>query len=743
MNFFKSKGSMEKNSTLTVALLGALLGISHALAQCTMMGISGLNLDPKFILSESIIYILAGIILGLILQTISLMLRFFPWARSKDRESSPSARPGWLIPVLILYFAGMITYSILVIVFRVKSYSWQDILPVLAASVIIFWGFMRFILGRQLTPAARVISLVTVSFLACGTSAYLLFSPEIISENGSFLFALASVSPFLAGVVLILAIGKLNFTAKGWLADQKAVFGAALPALLIVNILAWFIVMPCRARWFVFEYSVTQAEKSDKSRPNILLIVFDTLRADYMELFGCPDRTMPFVADFARENSTEYKLVRTHSPWTLPSHACIFTGTHPARHGAHWPFVGDKDPPPVAYPLGRELPTLAQLLARLGYSTSCISANYGPLGVQFGLHRGFGYYDARPGAWYWILRLSLLRGTFNNLLYRMSKDRASKPGILALLPVISHSRWEPPYRRADEINNEILSRLKEVALSGKPYFLFANFMDPHFPYLPPKGFNRFFHSEFGPDISGMNPTEIFLRANKAMSEGGVSDDISRLEALYKDELLFLDSQFESLFRRMQLEGFLDNTLIILTSDHGEAFGEHGFLKHGDTLYENQLLVPFIIRYPESLQNVAQPLADNFQHIDLLPTLLKLLGAKVPAEVEGLAFGEGENYTVSEVYNPSYDPERKQELKSLADWHYKYIRSSKGEEEFYDLQADAGEQENILAERSAIADSLKEILDIWEEKYPGAEKIADNPLLRKEDIEKLRSLGYVK
>jgi len=735
---------MKNNSLYPAVLLGALLGVSHALAQCTIMGISGLNLDLKFILSESVVYILAGGVLGLILQTISLILGPLFSARGENSQSRTSAGPLRPVPILVLYFAGLVTYSILVLVYRTKAYAWQNILPVLAASGLILWLFLRFVLRRALTPSARVISIVTVSFLACATNAYLVLSPEIVSEKDAMIFGLAAVSPVIAGAALVLALGKLNFAAKGWLSNQKAVFGIALPALLAVNLLAWCSVMPCRAGWFIFESSVTRAEKSAKSRPNILLLVFDTLRADYMELFGCLDRTMPFLEGFATERSTEYRLVRSHSPWTLPSHASIFTGTHPARHGAHRPFVDDKNPPPVAYPLGRELPTLAQLLAGLGYSTSCVSANYGPLGIQFGLNRGFEYYDARPGAWYYILKLSPARGMFNNLLYRMSKNEENEPGILGLLPVVSHSRWEPPYRRADEIKNQILSRLNDTSSSGRPYFLFANFMDPHFPYLPPREFNRFFTREFGENMSGNHPAELFQRAYQALREGRMPDeDLGRLEALYKGELLFLDSQIEDLLRKMELGGFLDNTLVILTSDHGEAFGEHGFLKHGDTLYENQLLVPLIIRYPECLQNKVQPLADNFQHIDLLPSILKLLGADIPDQVEGLAYGEGENYTVSEVYNPSYAPKRKQELKSLGDWHYKYIRSSRGEEELYDIQADRGEKVNLLAAKSAIADSLGGILARWEEKYPGAREIADHPRLRKEDIERLKSLGYVK
>jgi len=734
---------MKKDTFSTSILLFALLGISHALAQCTIMGISGLNLDLKFVLSESVMYLLAGTLLGLIFQTVSLLAGLLLRAAGKDGAGLPSAWPRWLVPVQVLYFAGMITYSILTLVFRTRLYSWQDMVAVAAGGAVILWVFLRFVSGRQQAPAARVISIVAVSFLACATCAYLVLSHEIIPESGKLKFALEAALPFLAGVVMVLAGGKLNFAAKGWLSNRKAVLSAALPVILAVNLLAWSTVMPCRAGWFVFESSLSRVEKSDKSLPNILLIVFDTLRADYMELFGCPDRTMPFVASFATERDTEYKLVRSHSPWTLPSHASIFTGTHPARHGAHWPFAGDKNPPAVAYPLGRELPTLAGSLAALGYSTSCVSANYGPLGVQFGLHRGFQYYDARPGSWYWILKLSPLRGTFNNLLYRMSRDGAKEPGFLGLLPVVSDSRWEPPYRRADEIKDEIISRLRESSSSARPCFLFANFMDPHFPYLPPKGFNRFFQSEFGVRMSGNHPTEIFHRADRALAAGKVTDDTGRLEALYKGELLFLDSQFEQLIREMKRGGFLDNTLVIVTSDHGEAFGEHGFLKHGDTLYENQLLAPFVIRYPESLQKAAKPLAENFQHIDILPTVLKLLDAGVLEQAEGLAFGEGENYTVSEVYNSSYDPGRKQELKSLADWRYKYIRSSRGEEELYDIQADAGEKENLLDERRTLADSLGGILAGWQQRYPGLEEAAESPLLKKEEIEKLKSLGYVK
>ena len=249
---------MKNNSIYQAVLLGALLGMSHALAQCTMMGISGLSLDLRFILSESVVYILAGGVLGLVLQTVSSILSPLLAGRRENSQSELSAGSGRPVSILVLYFAGLVAYSILVLVFRTKSYSWQNILPVLAVSGLIFWLFLRFVSRRVLILAAWVVSIVTVSFLACATCAYLVLAPEIISENGSLIFGLAVVSPFLAGVVLVPAVGRLNFMARGWLSNQRVVYGAALPVLLAVNILAWCSVMPCRAGWFIFESTVTR-----------------------------------------------------------------------------------------------------------------------------------------------------------------------------------------------------------------------------------------------------------------------------------------------------------------------------------------------------------------------------------------------------------------------------------------------------------------------------------------------------
>ncbi|HVR95160.1 MAG TPA: sulfatase-like hydrolase/transferase, partial [Thermoanaerobaculia bacterium] len=218
--------------------------------------------------------------------------------------------------------------------------------------------------------------------------------------------------------------------------------------------------------------------------PPIVLIVLDTLRADHLRSYGYGRDTMPRLERFARENAVRIERATSNAPSSLETHGSIFTGLLPHRHGAHKPRAGDPRPPAYGYALRPDVPTLALLLRRAGYWPVGISANFGPLSPEFGLSRGFGFYEARSG---------LQRGPALYDPFRFALWRRWPLASLDRLPPFAESDFFElgvPYRRAGEIADRALEALDRAG--GTPLFLFLNFMEPHYPYRPPRSFTRIF-----------------------------------------------------------------------------------------------------------------------------------------------------------------------------------------------------------------------------------------------------------
>jgi arylsulfatase A-like enzyme len=343
--------------------------------------------------------------------------------------------------------------------------------------------------------------------------------------------------------------------------------------------------------------------------PNIVWIVMDTVRADHVSAGGYGRDTTPSLRRLAQE-ATVYSNAIAASDYTLPSHASMLTGLYPSVHGAHY-----TERSPAGNPLAERFTTVTEILSSRGYSTAAVAANYAYLGKSQGLIQGFQYYEAPRNA------------AFLGAAYPYAVRNLLRP----LLSTLVGTDWdlELPYRRAEDINRSVFRILEETRRSGAPAFLFVNYLDAHWPYAPLPPFNERFASGCEP-LGWYRFVELEHAALKLQRK--VDPDVARcLAAQYDGGIAYLDSQLGELFTELKRLDLYEQSLLIVTSDHGEAFGRRNLLSHGVSVYQDQVHVPLIIRYPG--QRTCAVVDDYVSLVDLMPTVLDVAGQPAP---DGLA-----------------------------------------------------------------------------------------------------------
>ncbi len=478
------------------------------------------------------------------------------------------------------------------------------------------------------------------------------------------------------------------------------------------------------------------------SRPNIVLIVLDTVRADHLDLFGYRRETMPNLRRFALEQAQFHTRTFSSGSWTLPSHASMFTGLYPSAHGGHYPFVSDAKPDYLAYSIRDDVTTLAEFLSRFGYQTAGIAANFGMLS-QFGFERGFQNYTVAPGAAYFAPRLLWLYRAHLRLWSPGEFLQRELPGAIQVRSRLFSVR-EPPYRRAWEIDT--LARQWLRRHGGGPFFLFLNYMDAHDPYLPPaEDDERFVKRPPGEDWVGF-PTERYFASIRGDDKFS-PEEIEFMQGQYDAGLVSLDRELGRLLDELKRGGYFDNTLLLITSDHGEAFFEHGFPEHGNSLYQPEIDSFLVIKAPPSLGPI-QP-SPLMQSVDLFPTIAEVLHEPLPGPTQGVAWGKGRDHVLSEMFCKTCGaevqsafawPEQfRRDLVAVTIGNLKLIRSTHGPDEVYDLSTDPAERQPLPNPDPAFLRRAEEVIA---ERNKGLVKGLTEHPHDKQLMEKLRSLGYV-
>jgi len=414
--------------------------------------------------------------------------------------------------------------------------------------------------------------------------------------------------------------------------------------------------------WAWWQQGRTPPPGAPAGAPNVILVTLDTVRAKSLGLYGYEKRNTPHLEQWANSGTVFDNAIAT-APWTLPSHASIFTGRFPHELSANW-----------ASALDDTFPTLAERLAGNGYTCAGFVSNLNYCSYEVGLDRGFHHYEDFP--------LSLGQLILCSSLGRAVTNSATLRGFLD---------WHENLNRknAAQLRGDFLSWL-DAHPKKRPFFAFLNFYDAHQPYLPPP--------EYCTAFDELPRTGFRYDTNLIEIDDWNLLDPAQIQAeqdSYDAAIHYLDDQLGLLYQQLADRDLLANSLVIITADHGEQFGEHGLYNHGNSLYLPSLRVPLLVsfpgRVPEGIR-VAQWVGMR----DLPSTILDLVGASKGDPLAGSSLArywqDGESAAdalVSEVL-VTEGTKRRGEMKSLLVDHYHYIRNGDDSEEFYDVKDDPDE-----------------------------------------------------
>lgn len=436
------------------------------------------------------------------------------------------------------------------------------------------------------------------------------------------------------------------------------------------------------------------------ARPNVILVSIDTLRADSTSLYRGPLPTPGFEALASR--GVVFDRAYAPAPETGPSHATLFTGQEVLRHGVIRNGV----------PLPEEKQTLAEVFRDAGYATAAFVSSW-VLDARFGWDQGFGVYDA----------------SFAENGATMNKQRNRYPGALWL----EHD-FEGLDRRASVTNEAVSGWLTEAR---EPYFLFVHYFDPHGPYLPPREILPRLR-EVEVDLKGRSHRKITPRKLKAR--------ILR----YYGEVLYVDDALSDLVARIESADSSRPTLLVVTADHGEGLGNHGWMEHSIFLYDELVRIPLLFVWLDS-QTEAVRIETPVALGDVAPTMIALANLPPLDATDGRSLAKNVRDGSPPPERPifghrrAYDPESYKgrpglpgRMASVRNSRWKLIRNWDAADELYDLHVDPGELQNRIEDEGDIRTELDALLDAHLSGLPTVEIPHEvTPEIRR----KLEALGY--
>ncbi|MBU0716743.1 MAG: sulfatase-like hydrolase/transferase [Planctomycetes bacterium] len=511
-------------------------------------------------------------------------------------------------------------------------------------------------------------------------------------------------------------------------------------------------------------------------RPNIVIVVMDCVRAQNLPVYGYDRPTAPRIAELAAEG-LRYDNAIVAGDQTLSSTTSLFTGVRPSTHQLR--ISGER--------LDPGWHTLAEAMQHSGYATYSVNCSNTHLSSYGGLDRGFDHY---------VQLASPLRGRWGRVKKGPVGDEADEelpnpavePSEAAEAggAVETNSRWRS--KLADDLH-WLMTRLVDKGAArafertrsilrrstpGQPAFVYVHLMETHSRYLPPLGH----WGLFLPDCRGRKGWRINHNGFPFTSGSVKMDnlDFEIVTSLYDGAIHYTDALFGRFFERLRNDGQLDNTVIVLTADHGDNLGEHGMLGHSLCVYDTIVRVPLLVWGPVVERRArGSVIADLVQNIDLPTSCLEWAGVRedpILQQTEGDALplapgaSSGREYAVSEasyVFHPSQaDKLKEQDLFYLGSIglrteQHKLIWNTDGFEEFYDLAADPGEVDNLLELNDPEADCVDgELARLRSALGPLRlvfERVHNETLMRLEHggsadpdpavAERLRDLGYIK
>lgn len=487
-----------------------------------------------------------------------------------------------------------------------------------------------------------------------------------------------------------------------------------------------------------------------KSKTNVVLLVLDSMRFDHLSVYNYNRRTSPNL-DWIGKKGAVFENAFSAAPWTIPSHASIFTGKYPSSHKCVWGSMR----------LGNANATLTEILKMNGYRTIGVSAcpllepDYGVgKGFDFFLNTGVLDYSTAE-----LIRHSLKPGRMRDVFRRLASG---------------------PDQQTSFNNVLIKNLLKKESGKKRPFFLFANYFNCHAPYDPPRPFKEVFSKPHLTrsdvyikelilnKIAGRTServSNVFVDIHKLrhISSGAGGFDFIRgeleitkeeweiIRSWYDGEIAYLDFHIGQLVKFLEEEDLFDNTILVITSDHGEIFGEHGLASHAYCLYDVVLHVPLIVTCP-SLISEKDRVDDLVSTIDVFPSITHMLHIKdIKPSFQGRSLFPLENQVSRNFICAEFERGHKRQarlrrgnergLKCIRSKSWKYIFSSDKEEELYNLESDPLEETNLKDKYRSRANSLRKkmskIIDVLDF-GPEADFARDDD---RQLLKRLEALGY--
>ncbi len=490
----------------------------------------------------------------------------------------------------------------------------------------------------------------------------------------------------------------------------------------------------------------SSAAVSNAESPNVVMIVMDAVRSDHLAVYGYNRNTTPFLSHFAQE-STVYERAISAAPWTLPSHASMFTGQLPSLHQTTFEHRLLND----------ELVTIAEILRKRGYATAAFSANPN-VSSTFNFHQGFDNF-------YEIFRIHGMwgiKGVKQNPMFDLFIMRF-------VTKYFQFHKGDEVIKGSGDLNQYVKKWLESwrKKSASQPFFIFINYMDAHLPYNPPEPYRGLFLNEaLSPAVKILASKNCYPEVWRLMGIKGsmTADDYRQLNALYDGSIAYLDEIIRQLIEYFSQQRILDNTLLIITSDHGENLGEHGgLLNHSFSMHQTLLHVPLIIKYPHgqarnvryhglvSTVGIFSTILDQTYSApdsEWTPQYESLLHWRKDAELKPIISEYElpllELNALASVFGVDV---RKYAVRQRAiqNSRWKIIWRSEGSPELYDLVSDPGELTPMSAYDSQTGGMLLRELDAWSDSLrPKTFRIPDHARsMDKQTRESLRSLGYVR
>lgn len=488
----------------------------------------------------------------------------------------------------------------------------------------------------------------------------------------AFILLFGRISLF---AILVLAAG-VSYQVFNSIQKREAVVSSRLqkwlPRLAGSTVLLFVLIQG--GGWLNERIRTANLPAANAGAPNVIVIVVDTLRADHLSSYGYERDTGPFMDSLAAQG-VRFENAIAPSSWTQPSHASMLTGRYTYEHQAE------------TTPLDDTFPTIGEVMQANGYRTGGFSANTLFFTRRQGHGRGFLHfednYQSAPDAF------------FNSSLYGFIFD------FYGLRKALNYE-GVPTRVLASDINRSVLDWIDRDP--DKPFLVFMNYFDVHDPYTPPEPYRSKY-------ASTPNPGGLINGFVERYSPSLTPEQIQTEIEAYDGSISYVDDEIKNLFDELEARGLLDDTIVIVTSDHGESLGEHGLLQHSASLYLDEIHVPLIVWNPAYVPSGKT--IDALVSLTSLPsTILSLVNAKEdPFPGPSLAvLISGDNAPadwpdpISELAQmegaTEINPSTHGAMKSVVGSEMQYILHEKFGEELYNWRDDPQELNNLADDASA-------------------------------------------